>query len=67
MATDIAESPVTDADRWAVETERQVTDDERFALIISLTGATHFRGGVRDQRSQLFGLGGGARPAVEVL
>lgn len=50
MATDVAASPVTDADRRAVETERQMTDDERFALIISLSGATRFSGGVRDQR-----------------
>ena len=39
-----------DADRRADETERQMTDDERFALIISLSGATRFSGGVRDQR-----------------
>jgi glycine cleavage system aminomethyltransferase T len=50
MATDVAASPVTHADRRAVETERQMTDDERFALIISLSGATRFSGGVRDQR-----------------
>ena len=50
MAIDVAASPVTDADRRAVETERQMTDDERFALIISLSSATRFRGGVRDQR-----------------
>jgi len=28
MAIDVAASPVTDADRRAVETERQMTDDE---------------------------------------
>jgi hypothetical protein len=50
MATEVAASPVTDADRRAVETERQMTADERFALIISLSGATRFSGGVRDQR-----------------
>jgi len=50
MAIDVAASPVTDADRRAVETERQMTDDERFALVISLGGAACFSAGVRDQR-----------------
>jgi hypothetical protein len=50
MATDVAASPVTDVDRRAVETGRQMTDDERFALMISLSGATRFSGGVREQR-----------------
>jgi beta-glucosidase len=38
------------ADIRARETEQQMTDDERFSLIISLSGATRFTGGVRDKR-----------------
>jgi hypothetical protein len=34
----------------ARETEQQMTDDERFAMVISLSGATRFTGGVRDKR-----------------
>jgi beta-glucosidase len=39
-----------DPDRRAAEVEAQMTDDERFSLIISLSGATRFTGGVRDKR-----------------
>ena len=38
------------ADERARATESQMTDDERFALLISLSGATRFTGGVRDTR-----------------
>jgi beta-glucosidase len=38
------------ADVRARETEQKMTDDERFSLIISLSGATRFFGGVRDKR-----------------
>lgn len=38
------------ADVRARETEQKMTDDERFSLIISLSGATRFTGGVRDKR-----------------
>lgn len=38
------------ADERAREVEEQMTDDERFSLIISLSGATRFTGGLRDKR-----------------
>jgi beta-glucosidase len=38
------------ADARARETEQQMTDDERFAMVISLSGAIRFTGGVRDKR-----------------
>ena len=40
----------TDADRRAQEIERQMTDDERFSLVISVIGATSLMGGGRDER-----------------
>jgi beta-glucosidase len=40
----------SDPDERARATEEQLTDDERFSLIISLSGATRFTGGVRDKR-----------------
>ena len=44
------ETRVEQADARAREIERQMTDDERFSLIISLSGATGLLGGVRDRR-----------------
>jgi beta-glucosidase len=38
MQRDVAAPPVTDADRRAHETERQMTDDERFSLLVSVMG-----------------------------
>ena len=38
------------ADVRAREVEEQLTDDERFSLVISLSGAARFFGGVRDLR-----------------
>jgi beta-glucosidase len=38
------------ADARAREVEEQMTDEERFSLIISLSGATRFTGGARDKR-----------------
>ena len=40
------EAAETPADVRAREVEEQITDDERFSLIISLGGATRFTGGV---------------------
>jgi beta-glucosidase len=37
-------------DERARQTESQMTDDERFSMIISIGGATRFTGGVRDKR-----------------
>jgi beta-glucosidase len=39
-----------DADARAREIEAQMTDDERFSMVISVGGATRFTGGVRDKR-----------------
>src|SRR5262252_6776702 len=44
------ETRVEQADARAREIERQMTDEERFSLIISLSGATGLLGGVRDKR-----------------
>ena len=40
----------SDPDERARATEEQMSDDERFSLLISLSGATRFTGGVRDKR-----------------
>jgi beta-glucosidase len=40
----------SDPDERARAVEEQLTDDERFSLLISLSGATRFTGGVRDKR-----------------
>jgi beta-glucosidase len=45
-----AETAESAADVQAREVEEQMTDDERFSLVISLSGATRFFGGVRDKR-----------------
>lgn len=37
-------------DERARQTESQMTDDERFSLLVSPSGATRFTGGVRDKR-----------------
>jgi hypothetical protein len=37
-------------DERAREVEAKMTDDERFSLVISLSGATRFTSGVRDKR-----------------
>jgi hypothetical protein len=52
MAQDTSAAAMREApaDVRARETEQQMTDDERFSLIISLSGATRFFGGVRDSR-----------------
>jgi len=44
------ETRVEQADARAREIERQMTDEERFSLIISLSGATGLLGGMRDKR-----------------
>ena len=44
------ETRVEQADARAREIERQMTAEERFSLIISLSGATGLLGGVRDKR-----------------
>jgi beta-glucosidase len=46
----VAAADASDADRRAREVEQQLTDEERFSLIISVAGATQFTGGVRDTR-----------------
>jgi beta-glucosidase len=45
-----AETAESAADAQARVVEEQMTDDERFSLVISLSGATRFFGGVRDER-----------------
>ena len=50
MSTGVAASPETDADRRAFETEQQLTDDERFSLILGLFGQHPHMSPVRDER-----------------
>src|SRR5262245_48657812 len=45
-----AQGQAASPDERARETEAKMTDDERFALVISVGGATRFTGGVRDKR-----------------
>lgn len=46
----VVDAQVASADVRARETEQKMTDDERFSLVISLSGTTRFTGGVRDKR-----------------